>query len=173
MARLFFALWPDQAARVALAARAKELATRSGGRPVPEANLHLTLVFIGEVEPSGVRILQGVPEGLAADAFSVELDVIGGFRGARVAWAGSRRPPQAMLALQAALEGKVREAGLQPDERPFAPHLTLARRVRDAVALQAMDSVSWRARSFALVESGGNASAYRTVAEWMLREGED
>jgi RNA 2',3'-cyclic 3'-phosphodiesterase len=170
MARLFFALWPDRAARVSLATRAAEIARHSAGRPVPAANLHLTLVFLGEVESSMVGILEGAAGGLLARAFTVELDVMGGFRGARVAWAGCRQPPQAMLGLQSALLEVVRRAGFAADERPFAPHLTLARRVGEAVAVQAMDPVSWRANSFALVESGTGDGAYRNVAEWELVE---
>ena len=172
MARLFFALWPDEAARIALAARAEEIARLAGGCKVPAANLHLTLVFLGEVDATARARLERVAAGVAADAFTIELDTIGGFRRAQVAWAGCRKSPPELLALQAALERGVREAGFRPDERPYAPHLTLARRVRDAVAARAMEPASWRATSFALVESGRGDSAYRTVADWPLRERE-
>jgi len=46
--RLFFALWPDDATRRALAACASAVVAQTGGREVAAGNLHLTLAFIGE-----------------------------------------------------------------------------------------------------------------------------
>ena len=56
-ARVFFALWPDADARVALAALAREIAARTKGRAPPAANLHMTLAFIGEVPPERIGAL--------------------------------------------------------------------------------------------------------------------
>jgi 2'-5' RNA ligase len=169
MARLFFALWPDAPARQALAARAKDLADECGGRAVPASSLHVTLVFLGEVDPSRVGELVRAAELARGRPFDLSLDRVGGFARARVAWAGARQPPEALLEFQADLERRVREAGFSPDDRPFALHLTLARRVRTAPATRDVDAVKWRAGAFALVESAGG---YRNLAEWPLREGE-
>jgi 2'-5' RNA ligase len=168
MPRLFFALWPDAAARASLAARAKEVAAHHGGRPVPAANLHLTLVFLGEVDAGRVDALRRAAGGASGEAFSIVFDRVGGFRRAGVAWTGCRVPPAQLLALQADLESRMRAAGFVPDERPFAPHLTLARRVRDPVVPADVEPVSWRAEAFALVESARGEGAYRTLAEWPL-----
>lgn len=170
MARLFFALWPDDAARAALADLARSTAGRYGGRPVPAANLHLTLVFLGEVDPARIGALRSAAEGLACPGFPFQLDRIGGFRRAGVAWAGCRRPPPALLSLQSTIEGRIREAGFSPDDRAFAAHLTLARRVREPVEPEDMQAVEWRANAFALVESARGEGAYRTLAEWPLGE---
>ena len=50
MARLFFALWPDDALRRQIAAQAVALnhAHEGGGRLLPQDRLHLTLRFMGE-----------------------------------------------------------------------------------------------------------------------------
>jgi RNA 2',3'-cyclic 3'-phosphodiesterase len=168
MARLFFALWPDKPARTALASRAAEMARRCGGRPVPEANLHMTLVFLGEVDTSRIESLRRAADGAACCGFSLALDRIGEFRRARVAWAGCDRPPAELLRFQSALEGLIRAAGFSPDSRPFAPHLTLVRRAREPVDSGSFEPVSWTATSFALVETARGEGAYRTLAEWPL-----
>lgn len=171
MARLFFALWPDERARAILAGLAREVAGRCGGRAVPAANLHLTLVFLGEVDPARIATLRGAADGVAGSAFDLALDVVGGFRRAGVAWAGCRRPPAGLLALQSALERRVREAGHSPDARPYAPHLTLARRARVPVEAAGIETVAWRVGAFALVESARGEGAYGTLAEWPLDGG--
>lgn len=173
MARLFFALWPDEAAREALAAASRRLAARCGGRPVPAANLHLTLVFLGEVDPGRIPALRRAAQAAPGEGFTLVLDLVGAFRRAGVAWAGCRRPPPELLALQADLERRVRAAGFACDERAFAPHLTLARKVRDPVEVGEAPAVAWRVGAFALVESARGEGGYRTLAEWPLGEGKN
>lgn len=171
MPRLFFALWPDAAARSALARRAREVARRCAGRPVPEANLHLTLAFLGEVDAAAIPALARAARPERAAAFELALDQLGAFPRAAVAWAGCRQLPAGLVALQAGLARRIREAGFPLDERAFAAHLTLARRIRSPLAPEAMEAVKWRVASFALVESVRGEGAYRTLAEWPL-EGE-
>jgi|PlaIllAssembly_1097288.scaffolds.fasta_scaffold534501_2 RNA 2',3'-cyclic 3'-phosphodiesterase len=171
MARLFFALWPDEAARGALAAMSKDLARRCAGRPVPGANLHLTLAFLGEVDANAIPALRHAAQPGATAAFELALDQLGAFARAGVAWAGCRQPQPELLALQAGIVQRLREAGFAPDERAFAAHLTLARRIREPLAPEPMEAVRWRVDSFALVESVRGEGAYRTLAEWPLEGG--
>lgn len=168
MARLFFAVWPDAGARTALDARAKRIADRYGGRPVPARNLHLTLVFLGEIDPGRIEALKLAAAGVAGKAFRLGLDLVGGFRRAGVAWAGCRVVPTALLALQEDLDRRVREAGFTPDERAFAPHLTLARRVRNPVQAEDVEAATWWVEAFSLVESERATGSYRALAEWPL-----
>ncbi|HEX4943769.1 MAG TPA: RNA 2',3'-cyclic phosphodiesterase [Usitatibacteraceae bacterium] len=171
MARLFFALWPDAGSQAALADWAREIANRGGGRPVSAARLHITLVFLGEVDPARIAALCAAAEGVRSGAFTLGLDRIGAFRKTGVAWAGCRQPPAELLSLQAGLERRIAAAGFSPDIRPFAPHLTLARRVRDPAGPADVEAVSWRVKAFALVESARGGGGYRTLAEWPLEEG--
>lgn len=168
MARLFLALWPGSATRAALSGLAGAAAERFGGRAVPAANLHLTLVFLGELDESRIGALEAAAGAVRGKAFTMALDRIGGFGRAGVAWAGCSRVPPEMLSLQAGLEARVREAGFQPDDRAFSPHLTLARKVREPVAPSPVPAVDWRVRDFALVESVRPAGAYRVLARWPL-----
>jgi len=171
VARLFFALWPDTEARAALERLAREAARRTGGRPVAAAKLHLTLVFLGEVDPARIPALARAAQGVAGEAFDLPLDRLGAFARARVAWAGCERPPERLLAMQAELEKAVRDSGFSPDERPFAAHLTLARHARAPLAPEGIDPVAWRVATFALVESVPGEGTYRTLAEWALAPG--
>jgi hypothetical protein len=58
--RVFFALWPDADVRDQLAGLARAAAERAHGRAPPPENLHMTLVFVGEVPQDSVAPLQGI-----------------------------------------------------------------------------------------------------------------
>ncbi len=171
MPRLFFALWPDGPAREALARLARRVATEGGGRPVPQANLHLTLAFLGDVPDDRTDIARQVAGRIRAPAFELTLDRIGSFPRAAVGWAAPSRMPESLVRLQASLDDALRAAGFALEDRPFAPHLTLARRLARPVPAASIDQVTWPARRFALVRSARDKGAYADVADWELGKG--
>ena len=173
MARLFFALWPDAQAARALAELSRKTAGAARGRAVPAANLHLTLVFLGEVEAARIASLHRAAGKVGARAFNLTLDQVGSFARAGVAWAGCARVPQPLLDLQSTLERELEAEGFASEARRFSPHLTLARRIAAAVPLAPVTPVSWRATAFALVQSGGNRGGYATLAQWPLADEEE
>lgn len=100
------------------------------GRFTRPDNLHLTLVFLGEL-PSP-RPVQTVLEGLSCPPpFPLRGAAPGRFRkkGGDIWWLGVERSP-ALLELQAGLEEALRRAGFSLENRPYTPHITLARQVK-------------------------------------------
>ena len=57
--RVFFAIWPDDVAQTKLAGLAEQLRGESlcSGRKTKAENIHLTLVFVGEVDASKLEAL--------------------------------------------------------------------------------------------------------------------
>lgn len=170
MARLFLALWPPGPAREALGALARRVAAETGGRAVPAANLHLTLAFLGEVDPVRESRIPAAVEGIDAPAFELTLERLGAFPKTGVAWAGCASVPSALASLQAQIDARLREAGFDLERRAFAPHLTLARRITQPPGRRDIDAVSWRVEAFSLVESAREKGGYRERAAWRLRQ---
>lgn len=169
--RLFFALWPDEPLRARMAPLAERVATHSG-KPVPAANLHLTLAFLGQVDEGRMGCALRVGEGVAAPPFEMVLDCLGHFRQPQVAWLGPTNPPGALLALAARLAaGLTAACGFDAESRPFHPHVTLARKVRHGFRRRAMEPLSWRVNEFVLVESkpSTESSRYEVLGRWPLR----
>ena len=166
MPRLFFALWPDDAARDRLAMHAVRLATQLAGKPVPPEKIHLTLTFLGEVAEEDRA--QGVAAAIRSATFEACFDRVGTFRGAKVAWAGSSRPAAAMIELQSALESSLRAAGFDLEERPFRPHMTLVRRISRTLAPEPIEPIAWTAREFSLVRSDTSTGRYERMDDWKL-----
>lgn len=168
MARLFFALWPPEPARAALARLAVEAAERTGGRPVAAAKIHLTLAFLGDVPPERAAAASTAAAGVEIAAFRATFDRLGTFARAGVAWAGLSRPSAPLEALAATLGAQLRAAGFDLEDRAFAAHVTLARRIRSRLAEAPVEPVAWEANAFALVESDLRTGRYETRGSWNL-----
>jgi len=168
--RLFFALWPDEALRGRLARAGAELAQRAQGKAVPAAKVHMTLAFLGEVAQDRFAAAADAASRVKGEAFDFTLDEVGAFRSARVAWVGSAGGHPALTALQSQLAGQLRREGFELESRPFAAHVTLARRISRPIAREAAEPIAWRVRDFALVASDTGKGTYEVVKRWGLGE---
>lgn len=97
-----------------------------------DANLHLTLKFLGEIPQTSVSHISTAASralvGLAP--FSIRLEQTGAFpkQGRpRVLWIGINDLAGTLAELHARLEDESAIAGFARDDRPFHPHLTIAR----------------------------------------------
>jgi 2'-5' RNA ligase len=126
MKRLFVALDLPEAIRTRLGWLAGGI---PGARWTPPEALHLTLRFIGEVEDGLAGDIAAALVQVNAPGFSLTLDGVGHFggaRGARALWAGVAAAP-ALHLLQHRVEAAVVRAGVAHDTRKYTPHVTLAR----------------------------------------------
>lgn len=123
MARLFFALTPPHAIREPLAALDPQLPEV---RWIPHTQLHLTLVFLGEIADESAVIL--ALDDLEASAFQLALTGIACFGGQRPHVIYAKPSPQPMLAaLQSAIAARLTANGIDYDAKPFHPHITVGR----------------------------------------------
>jgi len=104
-----------------------------GARWVDPGNLHLTLRFIGEItEYLAADVDESLAE-LKARRFTLQLAGTGVFGGNKphALWVGVERHPD-LVRLRDKIEQALIRTGLAPEQRRFAPHVTLAR-LRDPV----------------------------------------
>jgi 2'-5' RNA ligase len=169
--RVFFALWPDAAARDRIVAMARDVARRFGGRAPRPENHHLTLAFVGEVDACRVDALKriGAASAESADPFTLNLDRVGGFRASGIAWLGTDSPPPELKQLADVLRGELAANGFAVEARPFRAHVTVARHCL-AVAAAPVAPVAWPATRLSLVASElrPEGSRYRELEGWPL-----
>jgi len=151
--RLFFALWPDDATRAALAARGEDLHRVTGGRATRPESLHITLAFLGDCDPARCDAVLAAAARVRPRPFELVLDRAGLWAHNRIAWLGASEMPPELEALVRGLRGALADAGLPFDAKPFVPHITVARKVRPGSALPALRPVRWPVAGFALVRS--------------------
>jgi 2'-5' RNA ligase len=169
--RVFFALWPDEAAVEHMSALAVELAGRSA-RIIPSQSLHLTLAFVGAVTDAQIAQLEDVAGGIEESIFDFSIDRLGFWPQRGILWAGCRQPVRELSALMTDMRVNLAAAGFCIDaaETPLVPHVTLARGVRCAALPRLASSIGFQTREFALVESHRSArgSRYETLASFPL-----
>ncbi len=133
--RTFIALPLPQAAREHLVEVQQELARRvprkAALRWTDPENLHLTLKFLGYVDPERVPELEALVEAAAApfSPMDTTLGHVSAFaspRRARVVVAHFSHPAE-LLELAALVERLAGPLGFPPETRPFVAHITLAR----------------------------------------------
>jgi 2'-5' RNA ligase len=131
--RLFVAVPLTDDVRAALAAHLME---STGGRPlpgkpVPPANWHITLRFLGKTDSVAYdRLVAGLANAGLGKASPLSFGNLGAFpRPARatVLWLGVERGSERLGDLAAAAEDAAQQAGFGPEDRPFHSHLTLSR----------------------------------------------
>ncbi len=132
--RTFIAVDPGQAIRARLLALQEALArTGSSMKWVEPENLHVTLLFLGEVDDREVPdVCRAVMDRCAGiDAFTMTVAGVGCFgspRRPRIVWAGLTEGGPEMAALHDALEPPLLELRCyRREDRPFTSHITLGR----------------------------------------------
>ncbi len=167
--RLFFALQPEASVRAGLQGIAASLPEHRG-RPVHPADRHITLVFLGEIGPEQRACAERAAAGVKGRPFELSIDRLGYWPRPRILWAGCSQIPETLLALVQRLQQALLACGFRPETRPFAPHVTLARKAHKLAGGELDRPLVWPVRSFVLMGSDLDAPPprYRVLARWPL-----
>jgi RNA 2',3'-cyclic 3'-phosphodiesterase len=169
MPRIFYALWPDARVRAALAAAGASIVLRNGRR-VGEADLHLTLAFLGEVADDIADALSRQPGMSGVPPFAFEIARSGWWRRSGIVWLAPRDTPEPLAGLAGFLRGAAARQGLVSDTRAFSPHVSIARSVRLAPVDAPAVAVRWPVQDYVLACSSGTPAGgrYRVLHRWPL-----
>lgn len=173
--RVFFAIWPDPGTQKRLGSVVEQLRLDAlcGGRTTKLQNIHLTLVFLGDIDAGKVPALSQVADGIrdsGTSAFDFTIEEIGYWKHNHIVYLAPREVPAELTHLVSSLEDGVSNAGFSVERRPYAPHITLMRNAfcRNLPELSA--PIAWRAREWLLVKSEqtSGGSVYAPVGRWSL-----
>jgi len=165
-ARLFFALWPAPEVAQALDAGWTAAAhAHCGGRRMRPDTLHLTLAFLGAVEPARIAPLSALTGALHVPPGEIQLSQYGRFERASVVWAGPDAADGALNSLHDKLWHALGDLGWPVPAQPFRPHVTLLRDTRVAPPSPPAPLV-WRYDRCVLVRSEpGRGARYHVIAQ--------
>jgi 2'-5' RNA ligase len=168
--RLFFALWPNDNIRQHLGNISQQVTPEASGKVVSIDNLHITLVFVGEVNPPTKQCLQEVATTVQGHHFTLTLDTLDYWPKNQVLWFGASQIPTALQTLVTDLNTGLPKCGYRPETRPYQAHLTLMRKAKLTKPLPTIPPFSWPVEDFCLVRSKTKPTGtqYEVIARWPL-----
>jgi len=175
MHRLFVAVRPPASVRERLLALGGGV---QNARWQDEDQLHLTLRFIGEVDRHRAEDVAAALGNVCHAPFEVALQGVGSFmnRGKGALWAGLT-PHAKLKALHKKVDQACLRVGIEPDNRAYLPHITVARLGRGSGAVDpfmerwaGLTGQAFEVDSFSLYESrlGSEGASYAAVARYPL-----
>ena len=129
--RLFVAINFDKNTKKRIQQVQRRLEASADGSFTHLENMHLTLVFIGEVEESRLDGLKATLEKIRAPKMTLEFSSTGFFKrsGGDIWWIGINKNEE-LSRLQSIVYEKIKRAGFSLQPNNFKAHITLARRVK-------------------------------------------
>ena len=168
--RLFLALWPDQDTRSRLVAAQQQWVRH----PVPAANLHMTLSFLGSCDLDRWRCIDNAVSAITSQPFVIDMDYLGSWPRSHTQWLGTSCAPEALGELVEALDLALGACDFQRGKQRFVPHITLSRKERHLQTQAGLEVIRWPVEEFVLAESLPEAGGVRYVMRerWPLSVGE-
>ena len=164
-ARLFLALWPPAEVRDAFVQAVRDWPWPAGARMTRPERLHATLHFIGGVP---LARLDEARRGLSVPFEPFEWEWVRPevWRGG-IAVLCPAQVPAPLVRLHEALAARLRELRLPVEERPYRPHVTLARKAQGLKAPASVPAVRWRAaHGYHLVRTLPAGQGYESLARF-------
>lgn len=170
--RLFFALWPSSEVRASLLEQLARISTgadaESNALPLRfthPRDLHITLVFVGVVEPGQQACVEAAGDAVAVTAFDLCLREISSWGRQRLWIAQPGQVPSALLALVDELRRELMACGVESERRRYHPHVTLARKAPTIGPVSIC--LDWPVADFVLAASSpGRRPSYRIINRW-------
>jgi len=166
MKRLFFGLSPDEQTLRQCSA-IKKIVSAQGYSVVPNANLHITLLFLGAIGAEQEAKLLEKAENIAFPSLALSFDQLSYWPKPQVLCLTASRNDGALQDLVAQLTTIAESLDIAVESRPYQAHVTLTRKAKRPVAL-AIEPVVWRAERFCLFESVStdNGVTYPKIRCW-------
>ncbi len=127
--RLFVAIDLEDKIRDSIYRVAEKLSNVSGLKLVEKENLHITLMFLGEVNEAKVDLIKEKLSEVKAMPFEVKFKGIGFFPSSgniRIIWVGVEKGEEELKALADDIYEKLKRLGFKRDKE-FSAHVTVAR----------------------------------------------
>jgi 2'-5' RNA ligase len=130
--RLFIAINLNEEMKDYLTDAIRELKKHAAkGNFTRRENLHLTLVFLGELGADQLGTIKSAMNRVGGEPFRLSFSGFGRFRrnGGDIHWLGVEKS-EALFSVQKQLSAELKKAGFSLEDRAYSPHLTLGREVR-------------------------------------------
>ena len=129
--RLFIAINFDKAIKESFSIVQQRLIHQAKGSFTDIENLHLTIVFLGEITEEKIEIIKEQMRRIEIGKIKLIFNSTGYFKRADgdIWWVGMEYNKE-LVNMQKVLSGLLTNAGFYLEKKDYTPHITIARRVR-------------------------------------------
>ena len=172
--RVFFAIWPKEAVWRQLYDLSEKVELVCGGRRTRAESIHLTLIFLGEMEISQLHALCLAAKTVRGQVFNFIVEGIRYWKLNRLVYAETGEVPLELFDLVDSLKNTLSAYGISFDHRAFTPHITLVRKAQRHVLpkslIHLVEPIVWPVNEYILVKSeqASNRSVYTPIGCWPL-----
>jgi 2'-5' RNA ligase len=168
--RLFFALWPEVEVREALLQQLSN-SLQVKGRPHHPDDLHMTLVFLGQLQGRKLECIEQAADAVSGQWFELTIDHTGYWPRPKIVWIAPESTPEPLTQLVDGLKRQLMACGFEPEQRVYKPHVTLYRKAQRISPWKLEKTIQWPVKEFVLASSnnpGLNNSRYKILQRWSL-----
>lgn len=141
--------------------------------PVPAANFHVTLAFLGNVSVEQLATINHLIDDMpSVAAFNVSLNLLGYWSKPKAFWLGCQQTAPEHITLAKLIHEIANQSSLQLQQQEYVAHLTLARKCKvKPPAPIAAANFQWHVDQFHLFESKSTAHGvyYHIQQSWPLQ----
>ena len=166
--RLFLAFWPNEQQLE----RLHELQCDyvGWGREVLPENLHVTLLFLGNMSHDATDCFVQNLQDLSRQPFRMKLDRLGYFDKTKIFWVGPTHVPEELESLYKSVRNCAQSCGISKISKRYVPHVSLLRKSEIPIPNTDFTPIEWAAEEFHLVESrlDKDGARYYTIDSFSL-----
>ncbi|MCB1935806.1 MAG: RNA 2',3'-cyclic phosphodiesterase [Nitrosomonas sp.] len=168
--RLFFAIQPPGEIQTALNKIAKNAASAQSGWSLKSENIHLTLIFLGDVEADKIDRLRGIAANITGQSFSLTIQGTTYWKKNHIVMAKVEHYPAELFELVNHLKTALVAAGFVCENRKYKPHITLIRKAVAHQSIQLEKPIQWDVNDWLLMQSclSEQGARYSELGRWPL-----
>ena len=168
--RLFFALWPSVSAQNHLYTQLHKKLGGCQGRQIIASNLHMTLLFLGNVGPVQQGCLESLASQISSPEFDLNLHSLIYRRKQQMLWLEPDTVPDELRQLVNQLREATEKCGFKLNTPSFKAHMTVMRKLKKMPDDTEISPYFWAVRDFTLVSSKTlqSGAEYRVLKTWSL-----
>ncbi|MDG0996331.1 MAG: RNA 2',3'-cyclic phosphodiesterase [Gammaproteobacteria bacterium] len=166
--RMFLTVWPNEV-------QVEQLYQLQGdyigcGKEVSPENLHMTLLFMGDMRDDEVDCLIQAAQNLVVRPFIIHLDRLGYFPKKKIFYVAPSTVPDELTQLQRRLRSCAQHCGVQQLSKKYLPHVSLQRNSEIPLSNPSFSPIEWEIDEFHLVESrlDRRAVLYNSIESFSL-----
>lgn len=169
--RVFFAIFPNKRIQEQLVHLAESLEPICGGRKIKKQRIHLTLLFLGNINAHRIEALQQAMKMVTEKEFELSLEEICQWKKNQIIYVQSNKFPAELFSLVDSIGHVLSEIGFLLDNHTYKPHITLLRKAVRPAKIGLIEPIQWRVNEWFLIQSKqtDHGVDYIPLGQWRLK----